>query len=111
MAVALEVRPPLLDHRLVEFALTLDSSLLRTGETGKLLLRKVLEGKVPPEVLARPKKGFSMPVRRWLEKEPKALDAALQRLARAGVLRSPRRRRFDGEQAWSLMVLDRWMHP
>jgi asparagine synthase (glutamine-hydrolysing) len=111
MAVALEVRPPLLDHRLVEFSLSLDSSLLRCGEKGKLLLRRVLEGKVPKDVLTRPKKGFSMPVRRWLEKEPQALDAALKRLAKAGVIRSAKRRRFDGEQSWSLLVLDRWMHP
>ena len=110
MAVSLEVRPPLLDHPLVEFALSLDPALLRNEQGGKVLFRRALEGVVPDEILNRSKKGFSMPVRRWVEERPDLLDGALRRLADGGILRSPRRRRFDGEQAWSLLVLDRWMN-
>lgn len=108
MAVSLEVRPPLLDHRLVEFALTLDPKLLRDRDRGKLLLRRAIDGVVPAEVLSRPKKGFSMPVRRWMESKAEVVKAAFARLAREGVLRSPRPPRLDGEQTWTLLVLDRW---
>ena len=110
MAVSLEVRPPLLDHRLVEFSLSLDSSMLRRDMKGKLLLRKIVEGVLPSEILTRPKKGFSMPVRRWSERRPELLRNALKRLAESGILRSPKQYRFSGEQIWSLLVLDRWMH-
>jgi asparagine synthase (glutamine-hydrolysing) len=109
MATSLEVRPPLLDDRLVEFALTLDAPLLRRGGEGKVVWKKALEGTIPPEILARPKKGFSMPVRRWIQEQPGLLASALRRLAEAGILRSPRPRRFGGEQVWSLLVLDRWL--
>jgi asparagine synthase (glutamine-hydrolysing) len=110
MAVSLEVRPPLLDHRLVEFALTLHPDLLRHGEgPGKLLLREWLRPRVPTSVLERKKRGFSMPIRRWLEAEPERMPAALARLASAGVLKDARPRRFGSDQAWCLLVLDRWM--
>jgi asparagine synthase (glutamine-hydrolysing) len=110
MAVSLEVRPPLLDHRLVEFSLSLDSAMLRKDGEGKILFRRVLDGKVPREILERPKKGFSMPVRAWIRQRPRILEEALRRLSEAGVLRSPRPRRFDSEQIWSLLVLDRWLN-
>ncbi len=108
MANSLEVRPPLLDHRLVEFALSLDPSLLRRDGRDKWILRRALEGRVPQSVLTRSKQGFSMPVRRWVAESPGLLDDALRRLARAGLLRDGRRQRFGGEQLWSLLVLDRW---
>ena len=60
MAVSLEVRPPFLDHRIVEFGLGLASSVLRDGDKGKLPLRRYLAGKVPDEVLTRRKQGFGM---------------------------------------------------
>jgi len=109
MAASLEVRPPLLDHRLVEFALSLHPDLLRREGAGKQLLRDWLRPQVPAEVLTRPKRGFSMPVRHWLSAEPARLDAALARLARAGILRSARRPRLGSDQIWCLLVLDRWM--
>jgi asparagine synthase (glutamine-hydrolysing) len=108
MAVSLEVRPPFLDHRLVEFALSLDASLVRRGGQDKWLLRRSLAERVPSQVLSRSKQGFSMPVRRWMREQPELLDGALRRLARAGLLRSDAKRRFGGEQLWSLLVLDRW---
>jgi asparagine synthase (glutamine-hydrolysing) len=108
MAVSLEVRPPFLDHRLVELALSLEPRLLRRGDADKWILRRGLEGRVPAEVLARGKQGFSMPVRRWVREAPGAVEPALRRLARAGLLRSAARPRLGGEQLWSLLVLDRW---
>ena len=66
MAVSLEVRPPLLDHRVVEFALTLPQRLkLRDGET-KWLLRRVLDRHVPRTLVERPKMGFAVPLAQWL---------------------------------------------
>jgi len=66
MAWALEVRPPLLDHRVVAFALGLPLRLrVRNGET-KWLLRRVLERYVPREMFERPKMGFGVPLADWL---------------------------------------------
>jgi asparagine synthase (glutamine-hydrolysing) len=66
MAVALEVRPPLLDHRIVEFAWTLPRNLrVRNGET-KWLLRRVLDKYVPRHLVSRPKAGFAIPLAAWL---------------------------------------------
>jgi len=65
MAVGLEAREPLLDHRLVEFAATLPASMrLRHGE-GKWLMKKSLQKYLPKEILYRPKMGFVTPVSAW----------------------------------------------
>jgi asparagine synthase (glutamine-hydrolysing) len=66
MAVSLEVRPPLLDHRVVEFAWTLPRHMrIRNGET-KWLLRRVLDRYVPRALIERPKMGFGIPLATWL---------------------------------------------
>jgi asparagine synthase (glutamine-hydrolysing) len=66
MAVSLEVRPPLLDHRLIEFALRLPRRFhFREGQT-KWLLRRVAYRYVPWQLLDRPKMGFVVPVAEWL---------------------------------------------
>jgi asparagine synthase (glutamine-hydrolysing) len=66
MAFALEARPPLLDHRVAEFALRLPRRLrVRDGET-KWLLRRVLDRYVPRNLVERPKMGFAVPLADWL---------------------------------------------
>jgi asparagine synthase (glutamine-hydrolysing) len=66
MAVSLEARDPLLDHKLLEFAATVPSSLkLKNGQT-KYLLRRVLERRVPKAIVDRPKQGFEVPIGEWL---------------------------------------------
>ncbi|MBI1401789.1 MAG: amidotransferase 1, exosortase A system-associated [Porphyrobacter sp.] len=66
MAVSLEAREPLLDHRLVEFAARLPERMRVRGATGKFLLKKSLERYLPQDVLYRPKQGFVTPIAEWL---------------------------------------------
>jgi asparagine synthase (glutamine-hydrolysing) len=66
MAVSLETRAPLLDHRLVEFSFRIPSSLHLRGGESKWLLRQVLERHVPREMFDRPKTGFGIPLGEWL---------------------------------------------
>jgi len=66
MAVGLEVRAPLLDHRIVEFALSLPPAQKRRGNTMKWLLRRLLYKRVPRGLIERPKMGFGVPLRDWL---------------------------------------------
>jgi asparagine synthase (glutamine-hydrolysing) len=66
MAVSLEAREPLLDHRLIEFAWTLPLSMRVHGGRGKHLLRKVLYRYVPEHLIERPKMGFGVPVGEWV---------------------------------------------
>jgi len=111
MAHSLEVRPPLLDHRVVEFALTLAPDLLRAtdGGPGKLILRSLMAPRLPPGHLDRPKSGFNLPIRRFIKTQPELLRGALDRLADARIIRRPRFARFSSEQVWTMLVLDRWM--
>jgi asparagine synthase (glutamine-hydrolysing) len=66
MAVALEVREPLLDHRLVEFAWRLPLEFKIQGPSGKRVLRDILYRYVPRVLIDRPKSGFGVPIDRWL---------------------------------------------
>jgi asparagine synthase (glutamine-hydrolysing) len=83
MAVSLEAREPLLDHRLVQFAATLPPALrIRAGQ-GKWLMKRALEPYLPKEILYRPKMGFVTPVSSWFRK---ALAAEAAGLATAPML-------------------------
>lgn len=66
MAVSLEVRVPLLDHRIQEFSWRLPRDFKVRGLTGKRLLRKLLHRRVPRDLVDRPKVGFTVPVDDWL---------------------------------------------
>jgi asparagine synthase (glutamine-hydrolysing) len=66
MAVSLETRCPLLDHRVAEFALRLPLHLRTDGRTGKFPLRRLLEKRVPRSLIDRPKMGFGVPLADWL---------------------------------------------
>lgn len=87
MAVSLESRVPMLDRDVVEFAWTLPIEYLREGKTGKKVLREVLYKYVPKEMMERPKKGFSIPIRKWI-KEDKDLRAWAEELLSPALIKS-----------------------
>ena len=111
MAHSLEVRPPLLDHELVEWALTLDTRLLRDvpGGRGKLIVRALMNDRIPSGLFDRPKRGFNLPIRDWLRSQPHLMRSALERLEDGGVIRRPTYANFTNEQSWTLLALDRWL--
>jgi asparagine synthase (glutamine-hydrolysing) len=120
MAVSLEAREPLLDHRLIEFAATLPENLRIRGGQGKWLLKHAMERYLPREVLYRPKQGFVTPIAQWL-RGPLAGEArAIGRgaaLARTGWFDSGRisalaeahisGRSDHSRLLWQLLMLDR----
>lgn len=122
MAVSLEARVPLLDHRVVEFAWRLPpAAKVRDGQ-GKWLLRQVLHRHVPEALVERPKAGFGLPVGAWLrgplrEWAEGLLDAG--RLAREGFLDPGAvRGLWDGhlggrrdraDQLWDVLMFQSWL--
>lgn len=120
MAVGLEAREPLLDHRLIEFAATLPEGLrIRRGQ-GKWLLKHAMERYLPDEVLYRPKQGFVTPIARWLRGPLASQARAIGRgaaIARAGWFDADRisalaeahiaGRADHSRLLWQLLMLDR----
>lgn len=121
MAVSLEVRSPLLDHQLVEFAAALPVDLKLRGLTQKYLLREVMRGVLPPAILKRRKMGFGVPIDRWFRRELRdmAYDVLLDRTSRERGLFRPdavrayldahvRGRAHHHPRLWSLLMLELW---
>jgi asparagine synthase (glutamine-hydrolysing) len=121
MAVSLETREPLLDHKLLEYVATIPSSLKLRNGTTKYLLKKLLERRLPASILERPKQGFAAPVGQWLAGPLASMghDLLLDgRLAGRGILRDSEVRRLWSEhgagradhhnRVWSLMMLELW---
>ncbi|HEX6967164.1 MAG TPA: asparagine synthase (glutamine-hydrolyzing) [Gemmatimonadaceae bacterium] len=105
MAVSLEARVPLVDHRLVEFSWRLPASMKTRNGQGKWLLRQVLYRLVPREIVDRPKMGLSVPLDQWLRGPLREWAEALlsaERLEREGVLHAAPIRR-----AWSELLSGR----
>ena len=121
MQFSLEARTPFLDYRLVEFALNLDENLKLNGDISKYLLKEVLYDYVPRQLFDRPKKGFSIPLAKWLHTELKFLvDTYLSKacIESAGFVRYEKVQdivsRFEkGEdylfnRIWALILLHKW---
>jgi asparagine synthase (glutamine-hydrolysing) len=113
MSVGLELRPPLLDHRLVEYVLSLPSGVRLPGREPKGLLKRAMEGRLPRQVLERRKKGFSAPWDAWMGSLDDWAAGELRAGAavRAGILAPEALAALDGgrgSHVWSLLVLERW---
>jgi hypothetical protein len=78
----------------------------RQRRRGKLLVRRLMEDRLPRGHLNRPKSGFGLPVHGWLQRHPAVLADAVRRLRDRGVLRRAVGSEF--RRAWYLLVLDRW---
>src|SRR5205814_9252929 len=132
MATGLVGREPLLDHRVVEFALRLPLSLRRGPLGPKHLLRKILYKHVPRQLLERPKQGFGVPLASWLRGELAPLVGeylAEDRIREAGIFDprvvaravrnfregGPGNDRLDTQKLWYLLAFEmwrsRWMQP
>ncbi len=122
MAHSLEVRPPFLDHRIVEFANQLPLEYKIQGRCQKRILRHLMKGKLPAPVLNRPKEGFDIPAHEWFRGplrellhstlSPSAIEdtgifsaPAIQQLVRSHLNRETN----VGYHLWSLVTLFLWL--
>ncbi len=112
MATSLEVRVPLIDHRVVAFSWTLPPQWKAEGKTRKYLLRRLLERYVPAGLIDRPKMGFGVPIGSWLRGPLKDWAEDLfdeTRLAREGVfdarlIRTKWQEHLSGRRDWQYLL-------
>ena len=123
MACSLEVRAPFLDHELVEFVMGLPSSLKLSGFTSKYILKKAMESFLPKEVIHRKKKGFGVPIAKWVKGPLKELFGDLlsrDRIGREGFLNPEYvdnllqdhlvNKRDNRKQLWTLLIWELWVN-
>jgi asparagine synthase (glutamine-hydrolysing) len=123
MAVGLETRVPMLDHRLVEFAWRLPLSMKIRGRTGKWLLRQLLRRHVPSELFDRPKAGFGVPLGDWLRGPLREWAEELlheRRLKNEGFFRASTvqrvwrehltGRRNNAYKIWDVLMFQAWLN-
>lgn len=122
MAHSIEVRPPFLDHRLIEFAASLPSRLLMHGAKQKVILRHLMKGRLPPSILTRKKVGFDIPAHEWLRGplRPFMRDvletgmSSYPEVFNRGAIESCIAQHLErtqnlGYHLWGLMILFMWM--
>jgi asparagine synthase (glutamine-hydrolysing) len=123
MAVSLELRAPLLDHRVIEFAWRLPLRQKILGSTGKRLLRRVLSRHVPTQLIDRPKRGFGLPLDDWLRGPLRGWVHDLlspAALSRHGLLEAApvqaaledhlSKRSNRTHQLWAVLMLQAWLN-
>ncbi len=121
MAVSLEARVPLLDHKLIEFVTRIPSSLKMKGLETKYIFKRALKDLVPDEILHRPKQGFGVPVQEWINRQlrERMHETLTERRTRERGLFNPgyvnllleeheRGRRDHSPALWALMMLELW---
>ena len=122
MAHSVEVRPPFLDHRLVEFAARLPEHMKINGRQHKVVLKRLMQSKLPASVLRRPKTGLDIPAHDWLRGALRPLlmdtlsssaidDTNLFRRERIESFISDHmeRRANLGYHLWGLLILFLWI--
>ena len=122
MAHSLEVRPPFLDHRIVEFAARLPLAMKIRGSNLKFILRDLMKGKLPQSVIRRSKEGFDIPTHHWLRTflRPLVEETLSERSVRDSGVFAPdgiakvvnlhmTRRANLGYHLWGLLILFLWM--
>lgn len=122
MAHSLEVRPPFLDHRIVEFANSLPAEMKLRRGTSKVVLRHLLRNKLPPALLRKKKAGLDIPVHDWLRTvlRPLLLDSfASQTIRSSGLFHEAKIEALIGEHLgykrnigyhlWGLLILALWI--
>jgi asparagine synthase (glutamine-hydrolysing) len=123
MACSLEVRAPFLDYELVEFVMGLPSKLKLKGFNSKYILKRAMKNWLPDEVIKRPKKGFGVPIAKWIKGPLKELFSDLlstDRIKREGFLNPGYadkllqdhllRKRDNRKQLWTLLVWELWVN-
>lgn len=121
MAHALEVRSPLLDYRLIEFAATLPDRLKLDKKRGKIILRNLAAKRLPKKILGHPKTGFSIPAAQWLRKDLRPMveealaspNAVTRQALQLHKLKDLWREHLSGSRDhsvffWSILMLDLW---
>jgi asparagine synthase (glutamine-hydrolysing) len=121
MAVSLEARVPLLDHRLVEFVSALPGRLRMRGNDLKWLLKNALRGHLPDTLLDRPKQGFGPPLNQWLTgplrpiflrlltgKTTRLLNLFTKQGLKSWVDLEEQRPGGASMKIWALLVLELW---
>jgi asparagine synthase (glutamine-hydrolysing) len=122
MAHSVEVRPPFVDHRIVEFAAALPAALKIRGAQQKIILKEVMRDKLPPAILDREKIGFDIPAHHWLRGPLRELlqETLASGLRENGTLfrkegvellmaRHFQRQVNVGYHLWGLLILFLWM--
>src|SRR3990172_4397144 len=122
MAVSLESRVPLLDHRLMEFLATIPSTLKLRNGSGKYLLQRAMAQDLPGEILTRKKMGFGVPLGAWFRRElrdmtrdvllgPRARQRGIFRASEVDSLLATHDagRRDCSARLWSLVCFELWM--
>lgn len=121
MASSLELRVPLLDHRVLEFAAGLPDRFKLEGRDSKRVLRRLCAERVPREILERPKAGFPVPYGRWLRTSLREMvrELLLGRRSRERGMLEPRaveqllleheNGRDRAKEVFSLVVLELWL--
>ena len=122
MAHGLEVRQPLLDHRVVEFAASLPVHLKFRGKRGKLILQDAFGALIPKSIFTRKKMGFGIPIASWFRDELKPMvhDTLLSEDARitpffrresvAELVRAHENSEQNhGYRLWNLLILEKWL--
>jgi asparagine synthase (glutamine-hydrolysing) len=121
MAVSLEARAPLLDHKLMEFAARLPASMKMRGLQTKHIFKRAVRDLVPAEILDRPKQGFGIPLDRWINdqlRERTRETLTEQRTRERGIVNQDyvqklldeheRGRRDHSGALWTLLMLEFW---